>query len=676
MSRTDSDSSIPSDTLSDNLSDGLGDDADSQVLREIAHVPSRNPPREVASGVRWGTAGRYEIEKRIGRGGMGTVFAATDTLLGRSVALKVLDDPQADEDTSYRERLLREARLAAQVEHERIARVYDVGDHDGALFVAMEYVRGPTLRTRMGDAMSAGESLALGVQIAEGLAALHDSGIVHRDLKPENVMFTSSGDLKLLDFGLARQQEVRREGPAGAGLRSGDEVTVTAAVGTPGYMAPEQWTGPRVDARADVFALGVILYELLFAERPFRGPSPLDIRLSTLTTTPRFTSKACPAVIPPVRDLLGRCLAVSPGLRFADGTELLVALREALMGLDSGRFSLPPIAPESMAPEPAARRWPLVVAIGLGALALLGGFALIRLRARAVRPPPLGMVRIEGGTLHLGKTAAEVDAMCRDLGTLCEHPRIDWQAPSITRKIAPFYLDVHEVTNADMAQLLESMRSSLRVHVEDDGSVRFVYLASEPADTGHYLLDVHPAAGGVALSSDDHYSARAGRENLPAVQVTWFGANFFCAAKGKRLPTEDEWEAAARGSQDRTYPWGEEMARCQDVALPNDGLVPMPATCPPSEGRNAELRPVDASPQDVSPDGVHDLGGNAAEWTDTDFAEGGRDARAEHLTALTPRVIRGGSVGESLPARTSVRNRRLPTTAAVNVGFRCAADGR
>ena len=658
MSRADSDSSISSDTLSD----GLGDDPDSRLLREIARVPSRKPPRDVPSGVRWGTAGRYQIEQRIGRGGMGTVYAATDTLLGRSVALKVLDDPQEDEDAAFRERLLREARLAAQVEHE------------GALFVAMEYVRGPTLRTRMGDAMSAGESLALALQIAEGLAALHGSGIVHRDLKPENVMFTGSGDLKLLDFGLARQQEVRLHGPAGTGGSSGDEVTVTAAVGTPGYMAPEQWTGPRVDARADVFALGVILYELVFAERPFRGPNPLDVRLATLTTPPRFTSKGCAAVIPPVRELLRRCLAVAPGERFADGTELLVALRETLMGLDSGRWSLPPISPESTVPGAEPRRWPLLVALALGALALLGGIALIRLRARAIRPPPLGMVRIEGGTFQLGKSAAEVDAMCRDLGKLCEHPLIDWQAPMITRKIAPFYLDVNEVTNAEMAAVLDASRTTLRVPVEEDGTRRIVRLSSTPEGDGTFLLDLHPGASGVELTGDTHFSARAGRENLPVVQVTWQGASFFCEARGKRLPSEDEWEAAARGPEGRTYPWGEAMARCQDVALPHDGLVPMPDSCPPLA--SSELRPVGASSQDRTPDGVHDLGGNAGEWTDSAFAEGGRDMRSARVTPLTARVIRGGSIGDSLLARTSVRNRRMPNIVAVNVGFRCAADVR
>ena len=346
-------------------------------------------------------------------------------------------------------------------------------------------------------------------------------------------------------------------------------------------------------------------------------------------------------MLPPLRQLLRRCLAVSPGERFEDGAALLGALREALMGLDSGRWSLPAIAPESMAPPERARRWPLVVALSVGALAFLVGVALVKVRSRAARlPPPMGMVRIEGGTIHLGKSTAEVEAMCRELGPRCQHPRIDWQAPSVTAQIAPFYLDVNEVTNAEMAEVLESMRSTLSVADEDDNTKRFVRPVSSAPEGAPFLVDLHPAAGGIELTSDLHYVARPGREQLPVVQVSWYGAVFFCEAKGKRLPTEDEWETAARGPEDRTYPWGDAMARCDGVALPPDGLLPMPATCAPAD--IVALRPVGTSLQDVTPEGVHDLGGNAAEWTDSDFAEGGRDMHAAHPTAKTARVLRGG----------------------------------
>src|ERR1041384_7169059 len=180
-------------------STALGDSY--EVLRAIAYAPSRRPTDVMAPGSPWGEAERYTIQRRLGRGGMGSVYAAVDGVLDRIVALKVLD-ATGDDD---RDRVLREAKLAARVEHERIARVYDAGRYAGLGFVAMEYVQGTTLRAWMsGRDLSASEAVRIAFQIAQGLAALHDCGVVHRDLKPENVMVTVQGSVKLLDFGLAR----------------------------------------------------------------------------------------------------------------------------------------------------------------------------------------------------------------------------------------------------------------------------------------------------------------------------------------------------------------------------------------------------------------------------------------------------------------------------------------
>src|SRR5580658_4982125 len=168
------------------LSDELED-----VVRLVARSPSRSHRSEPLPGMRWGASGRYVIQKRVGAGGMGTVYEAADELLGRVVALKVMHRSSGDDEEVTRARILREARLAARVEHDRIARVYDVGEHEGVLFLAMEFVRGRSLRTAMSErGLGMVYALNLATQIAEGLAELHANDVIHRDLKPENVMLS------------------------------------------------------------------------------------------------------------------------------------------------------------------------------------------------------------------------------------------------------------------------------------------------------------------------------------------------------------------------------------------------------------------------------------------------------------------------------------------------------
>jgi predicted Ser/Thr protein kinase len=288
---------------------------------------------EIAPGTTWGQAGRYTIERVLGRGGMGSVYAATDTVLGRTVALKILDVADADQATAYRARLLREMRLAARVEHERIARVYDVGGHEGQAFVAMEYIQGGTLRDWMaGRRATMVEAVPIAIQIAEGLAELHACGVVHRDLKPENVMLTPQGSVKLLDFGLAQHaasppdvSEIRCPFP---GLDRG--ISFTTA-GTPGYMAPEQWAGRPVDQRIDVFAFGVILYELVTGKRPVRGDTVGAIVDATRAWTPDPRDADWQRVPKRLRALIGRMLAREPDQRFANGAQVLAGLRELAM---------------------------------------------------------------------------------------------------------------------------------------------------------------------------------------------------------------------------------------------------------------------------------------------------------------------------------------------------------
>jgi predicted Ser/Thr protein kinase len=346
-----------------------------EVLRAIAYAPSRRPADAMAPGSPWGEADRYTIQRRLGRGGMGSVYAAVDGVLDRIVALKVLD-ATGDND---RDRVLREAKLAARVEHERIARVYDAGRHAGLGFVAMEYVQGTTLRAWMtGRDLSPSDAVQIAIQIAEGLAALHGCGVVHRDLKPENVMVTAQGTVKLLDFGLARaalaagDATVARGGAPASG-------TATAMSGTPGYMAPEQWAGGVVDARADVFALGVILHELITGEPPFRGDTVTAIGEATRAGVPPLGGEKWQRAHASLRAHTRRMLAPDPDQRFADGADVLRALAELDEAKSWRSIQLP--AAGSVAPplrRTASRRGArraaaaaLVAAVVLGAVAVV-----------------------------------------------------------------------------------------------------------------------------------------------------------------------------------------------------------------------------------------------------------------------------------------------------------------
>ena len=260
--------------------------------------------------------GPYAVGEQVGRGGMGVVYAAEDERLGRSVALKMLP-PAYSRDAVARERLAREARAAAALSHPAIATIYALEDIDGDLFIASELVRGATLRSALTSGALPRERLVdTLVQLAEALAAAHRHGIVHRDLKPDNVLCTAEGRVKVVDFGIARHLTPP---DAKAGL------TLTGAqLGTPGYMAPEQLRGQPIDARADIFAFGVMAYELATGTHPFGGSDPAALLERLVSDDPPLSRP----IDPPGLDRVIRvCLRGDPAGRFASGADLLDALR-------------------------------------------------------------------------------------------------------------------------------------------------------------------------------------------------------------------------------------------------------------------------------------------------------------------------------------------------------------
>jgi serine/threonine-protein kinase len=267
--------------------------------------------------------GPYVVVREIGRGGMGRVYLADDTRLGRTVALKALPHAMTA-DASHRERLRREARAAAALSHPGICTIYALEEADGAVFIVSEFIEGRTLRSEIesGGRRSTGEITGVARELASALAAAHEKGIAHRDLKPENVMRAANGQLKILDFGLARSV-----GPVlDAGL--GQLTMPGAIVGTPAYMAPEQLKGEQAGVRGDVFALGVLLYEYACGAHPFEAPTSIGMTARILEGKPDSLASRRPELPPAVVATIERCLQRNPDERFGSAAGVMRALAE------------------------------------------------------------------------------------------------------------------------------------------------------------------------------------------------------------------------------------------------------------------------------------------------------------------------------------------------------------
>jgi hypothetical protein len=322
--------------------------------------------------------GPYRVLEKLGEGGMGEVYRAHDTRLDRDVAIKVLPAAVSD-DPDRRARFKREAKAVAALSHPNILAIHDVGEHHGVTYAVTELLHGETLRERLTQrgALTPRKAIDIVVQIARGLAAAHARGIVHRDLKPENIFLLADGQIKILDFGLARQAVT-------AGFGSGATETVAATdpgtvMGTVGYMSPEQVRGETVDARTDLFALGAVLYEMLSGQRAFRRDTAAETMTAILKDEPPAlaTSRAdFPAALDRI---VNHCLEKNAAERFQSARDVAFAL-EALSGAHSGSGAA------TVVPSARRGRSPAWIAAGLVAGVALGLTAGWRLFAGAEAP--------------------------------------------------------------------------------------------------------------------------------------------------------------------------------------------------------------------------------------------------------------------------------------------------
>lgn len=638
---------------------------------------------------------QYRVLRKVGQGGMGVVYEAVHKELPIRVAIKVLFTAFAQDDVRT-ERLVSEARTISQLHHSSLVKVTDFGRlDDGTAYMVMEYLDGETLRQRMARTrLDTGTVLSIGAQVASALAQVHQAGIVHRDLTPANIMLisdpeTSSGErAKILDFGIAKF------------LAEPSPVTQSGLLlGTPRYMSPEQCSGEPLDGRSDVYALGVILFEALSGRWPYSCMSNERelVMHCHMEQKPRALREGCPdaesALVALINRMLAKDPAQRPGVKEIEATlgacmqrlgpvpppNLLPAPVPSVV-TETGQGNLQERA-EALRPAPALTRRQLWRAIGTAVLATLGAASLIAV-LRSFRPrlnePSVqlaGMVLLQGGRFEMGSTPAEVEAallQCQaEIHTGCPRDIYEREQPRHEVTLSPFFMEVTEVTNARYTRWLNSRKISYKIE-EQDGGVYVVDTA-----TNARLIETDPSFAPIFLEKD-RFVVKAQSEGNPVVRVSWWGAKRFCETQGMRLPTEAEWEYAARGGTTRTYPWGNSPPRCDGVAF--------------GHAENTACKPIWEVPhattsyeQDRSPQGIHDLGGSVSEWVEDEFSRTHpscgpckdwvylKTGPADKLVPTRIRVFRGGSYWmPAADARAAVRSGLPEGEVRGNIGFRCA----
>lgn len=612
-------------------------------------------------------ADKYRIVRELGRGGMGLVYEAEEIDLHLKAAVKVLA-PKLWNQPEHVERFVQEARNLAKVQHDGVVRIDTVGKlENGAPYFRMELITGASLADAIHDAGGAPleirRTLELGRQIASAMEVVHAAHIIHKDLKPSNIMLVRGTDgqsekVKLIDFGISTQIDISEP--------------IIDARGTPAYKSPEQHGEHSLTAKTDVYSLGCILFELLAGKPVFPGSSNTTLAQEHQGTTPISVRHLNELVPTEVDSLLQKMLAKQAEER--PSMVDVVATLSAVLLLQS--------QPHSQRSRALLIGVLLMVLLGIGLTA----------RFRVFREAENGMVRIPGGVFQMGSTAQEIAQVRASLSDRPQRERallqdleldiLGRESPVRLITLSDFQMDRYEVSCREFAEWLDKKEFSdgvkLRRFPAQDGDVEQIYSGNNLI----YSLSSKRRTPCIRYEKG-HHVVEPTLAEFPISAVSWDGASQYCAENGKRLPTEAEWEYAARGNARRSFPWGNELPTCASALL---------ARGPKSEWDQCGVSgpmPRGSFPIDRTPEGVYDLAGSLQEWMIDVYIP--RYPGCEKTGCINPRagtedgqqgkasirIIRGGAWSMNLlSARSAERAGVHKNTTDSYIGFRCVKPVR
>ena len=658
-------------------------------------------------------SGRYRIEEQVGEGGMARVFKAWDMRRSVYLALKLLREDLA-EDIVFVRRFQREARALSDLQHPHIVRFYGLEEEDERVFLLMDYIEGTTLRREIRQAkgpMPLERIVEILRPVCAALGYAHSQGLVHCDVKPANIMIDANGRVLLADFGIARMSE------------TATTATMVGA-GTPAYMAPEQIKGLNPTPQTDIYALGIVLYEMLGGgERPFTGEQAVitgataeKVRWEHLNLLPPPLRRFNPDIPPELESVVLKCLEKEPAHRFAGAGEVFEAFRRIVPGAapaaqmeqartvsapDAGR---PPAV--GSAAQPAAVPLPEQVSVGSPPLI---GRQPPRTPAAAVIFLAVVLVLAVAGALWAGgsisatrRQAADLQATLSAQATLAffqpeqagavETQNLASLPPSPTETPPPPTetpdlsnpplnadsgetwrrpADGMEMVYIPAGEFLMGSADSDEQADADEKPQHKVYLDAfwiDQTEVTNAMFETFVWASGYSITGADWRhpqgpaSSLKGLAQHPVVQVSWHDASTYCEWAGGRLPTEAEWEKAARGEDGRIYPWGDAAPGCSLLNY---------------AGCKGDATAVGSYPAGASPYGLFDMAGNVWEWV-LDWYAGNYYASSPHENPSGPesgeyRGLRGGAwYSGDRDARAANHRRGVPGFRYDNIGFRCA----